>query len=225
VKPSDSPPIRYKGRTWIRVSPRRAIATMEEECRLSEKQRSRNVPFDIMPIAHATLDDLNLELFLRECLPASLPAVTVAQNGRSDEQKLSSLRFATVEAPPIPTIIGLLVTGKYSRQFIPGAYIQFLRTAAFLDDDRLEELWPDVLDNHEVINNVSIANDPNKLALLRHYRSLIPMAQEAHKPMFWLKPADGAIGAHLQAVQTAYQDFQQLATMIAERTGVKLPDA
>jgi hypothetical protein len=45
-----------------------------------------------------------------------------------------------------------------------------------------------------------VANDPHCLALFKHYRSLMPMAMEARKPMFFLKPADGAIGAHVQAV-------------------------
>lgn len=71
--------------------------------------------------------------------------------------------------------------------------------------------------------NVVIAQDPYCLALLKHYRSLMPLAQEAHKPMFHLKPADGAIGAHVQAVHTAYQDFAVLAREIAKRTGVPMP--
>jgi chromosome partitioning protein len=66
-------------------------------------------------------------------------------------------------------------------------------------------------------NAVSILDDPHKLALLRHYRSLMPMAQEARKPMFHLKPADGAIGAHLQSAQQAYQDFKDLALAIKSR--------
>jgi chromosome partitioning protein len=64
---------------------------------------------------------------------------------------------------------------------------------------------------------ISILDDPHKLALLRHYRSLMPMAQEARKPMFHLKPADGAIGAHLQSAQQAYQDFKDLALAIKGR--------
>jgi cellulose biosynthesis protein BcsQ len=70
---------------------------------------------------------------------------------------------------------------------------------------------------------LAISQDPNCLALLKHYRSLMPLAQESHKPMFHLKPADGAIGAHVQAVQSAYQDFERLAREIARRTGVLLP--
>ena len=46
-----------------------------------------------------------------------------------------------------------------------------------------------------------VENDKNCLAQLKHYRSLMPLAMEAHKPMFHLKPADGAIGAHVEAVR------------------------
>ncbi|MEB3357999.1 MAG: AAA family ATPase [Synechococcales bacterium] len=66
------------------------------------------------------------------------------------------------------------------------------------------------------------AIDPSCLALLKHYQSLMPMAQEAHKPIFHLKPADGAIGAHVAAVKNVYWDFKDLAQKIAERTGVVL---
>ncbi|MCX6841967.1 MAG: AAA family ATPase [candidate division WOR-3 bacterium] len=60
------------------------------------------------------------------------------------------------------------------------------------------------------------------LSLMKHYRSLMPMAMEAHKPMFFLKPADGAIGAHTAAVSACYEDFKQLAIRIAENCGVAL---
>lgn len=62
-----------------------------------------------------------------------------------------------------------------------------------------------------------IADDPYCLALLKHYHSLIPMAMEARKPIFLLKPADGAIGAHYQAVQRAYSDFRSLTEKIIEQ--------
>lgn len=65
--------------------------------------------------------------------------------------------------------------------------------------------------------------DPFCLKTLKHYRSLMPMAMEAGKPMFFLKPADGAIGSHAQAVQGCYKDFQRLTRRIAERCGVALP--
>jgi len=64
--------------------------------------------------------------------------------------------------------------------------------------------------------------DPYCLAMLKHYRSLMPMAMEARKPVFTLKPADGAIGAHVEATRNAYDDFLTLARRIAERCGTSL---
>ncbi len=70
---------------------------------------------------------------------------------------------------------------------------------------------------------VSVENDPHRLALLKHYQSLMPLAQEARKPMFQLKPADGVGGAHLEAVRNVYGDFHALAEQIARRTGIRFP--
>jgi chromosome partitioning protein len=52
----------------------------------------------------------------------------------------------------------------------------------------------------------------------------MPMAQESHKPIFHLKPADGAIGAHVSAVRNVYQDFKSLAKKIAGQTELALPN-
>lgn len=60
-------------------------------------------------------------------------------------------------------------------------------------------------------------SDGHCLARLKHYRSLAPMAQEAHKPIFQLTTADGAIGSHAQAVKQAWSDFKALAVAILER--------
>ena len=64
--------------------------------------------------------------------------------------------------------------------------------------------------------------DENCLATLRHYRSLIPMAQEARKPVFHLTNADGAIGSHAAAVSGAFEDFRALAYVIRKRIGLTL---
>ena len=65
------------------------------------------------------------------------------------------------------------------------------------------------------------AHDEHCLATLNHYRSLMPMAQEARKPMFQLRAADGALGAHIHAVQDCYRDFKALATAIAAKCGIR----
>ena len=61
--------------------------------------------------------------------------------------------------------------------------------------------------------------DGNCLARLKHYRSLAPMAQEVHKPIFALTAAEGAIGSHAAAVRDAYSDFKALAVAILARIG------
>jgi cellulose biosynthesis protein BcsQ len=67
-------------------------------------------------------------------------------------------------------------------------------------------------------------DDPYALALLKNYRSLMPMAMEVNKPMFFLKSADGAIGAHQEAVSKCYKDFEKLAAKIAANAGVAFPN-
>lgn len=63
----------------------------------------------------------------------------------------------------------------------------------------------------------AIDDDEHLLAHLKDYRSLMPLAQEANKPMFMLKPADGAIGAHQKAVMGCYEDFRSLAKKIFDK--------
>ncbi len=60
------------------------------------------------------------------------------------------------------------------------------------------------------------------LATLKNYRSLSPLAQDARKPMFALRAADGAIGGHATAVRNCYEDFVNLATQIARQIGLTL---
>ena len=69
-------------------------------------------------------------------------------------------------------------------------------------------------------NIPAVVEDPYMLALLKHYRSLMPMAMEANKPIFFLKSADGAIGAHQEAVSSCYKDFKGLAGKIAANAGI-----
>ena len=61
------------------------------------------------------------------------------------------------------------------------------------------------------------------LATVKHYRSLVPLAQEARKPIFQLTVAVGAIGSHAAAVKDARYDFKDLARKIVDRIGVPAP--
>jgi ATP-dependent DNA helicase RecG len=80
VHPSDTPPFRFKGQVWIRVGPRRAIATLEEERRLTERQIAGVRNFDQRPCTGSTLEDLLIEPFRAEYLPRIVDQGVVAEN-------------------------------------------------------------------------------------------------------------------------------------------------
>ncbi len=69
---------------------------------------------------------------------------------------------------------------------------------------------------------ITDGKDPHAIALLKNYRSLMPMAREARKPIFHLKPADGALGAHLTAANSAGKDFGSLARELLSRAGIQI---
>jgi ATP-dependent DNA helicase RecG len=151
VQPASRPPVRYDGRTWIRVGPRRAIATVQEETRLSEKSLVRSLPFDVQPCHLASLNDIDIRRFLEEYLPAAIALDILEANQRSDKEKLVSLRFCSPGASPQPTNMGVLVMGREPRQFFSADYIQFLRidgrelTDPILDQKEISGAMPDLL--------------------------------------------------------------------------------
>jgi ATP-dependent DNA helicase RecG len=73
----------------------------------------------------ANIDDFDIELFQHFYLPNAVAPEVKRQNKRKPGDQLKALRFLTPEG--IPTILGMLVIGKDPHNYIPGAYIQFLR--------------------------------------------------------------------------------------------------
>lgn len=139
VQPSDTPPVRYRGRIWIRSGPRRAIATPQEERILNEKRRYRDIPFDIQPLPTCDVSTLSRVLFEQGYLPNAFAADVLAVNERSYEQKLASCRMIASIVDPTPTLLGILVLGVSPRDWIPGAYIQFLRIDGVNLSDPIED--------------------------------------------------------------------------------------
>ncbi len=127
VEPSDSPPVRHGGRIHIRIGPRRGIASAQDERILNEKRRHRDKPFDVHPMPSARIEDLDRRLFEVEYLPSAFAPEIVALNDRSYEQRLAATKMIASADEPIPTVLGILVLGTRTRDFLPGAYIQFLR--------------------------------------------------------------------------------------------------
>jgi len=129
VAPSDSPPVRYKGRMYIRIGPRRGIASAQDERILNEKRRYGDLPFDAQPVPTATLSDLIQLEFEQAYLPSAVATDVLAANDRSYEQRLAATKMIASADDPTPTVLGLLVLGVRTLDFLPGAYIQFLRIA------------------------------------------------------------------------------------------------
>lgn len=149
VQPSLSPPVRYKGVVWVRVGPRRARASGEEEQRLSEKRRFKDLPFDSRPLSGSEISDLDLDLFQRVYLPSAVSPEVLAENHRTIEQQLASLHFIARDLTP--TIGGILSIGLDPGAWVPGAYVQFLRldgteiTDPILHQEELSGPLPDLL--------------------------------------------------------------------------------
>ncbi len=127
VQPSDSPPVRCKGTIQIRIGPRRGIATAQDERILNEKRRYGDIPFDIHPIPSAALDDLDLPYFEHEYLTQSIAPDILAANDRSLTEQLAATKMIASPDDPTPTVLGLLVLGKWTQDYLPGGYVQFLK--------------------------------------------------------------------------------------------------
>lgn len=150
VEPHDAPPVRLSGRIWISVGPTRREATASEEARLAERRRAKELPFDLRAVDSATIDDLDIDLFLRTYLRAAVDPEIIEANNRSLEQQLRSLRLLARNGNQ-PTVLGCLVLAKDPTLFVPGAYVQFVRyagnsvTSAIRDEERIDGPLSDVL--------------------------------------------------------------------------------
>lgn len=127
VWPADAPPVRFGGRIWIRIGPRRGLASGQDERILNEKRRHHDRAFDTHPIRGCPLSELNRVVFESEYLPQAIAVDVLAANRRSYEERLASLGMIASVDDPTPTVIGLLTLGKSPRTWIPCAYVQFLR--------------------------------------------------------------------------------------------------
>lgn len=147
VQPSESPPVRFKGTIHIRTGPRRGIATAQDERILNEKRRYGDIPFDLHPSPTADISDLNLVRFENEYLPQVVATEILEANERTSEERLVAAKMIAPGDERIPTVLGILVIGKNPQDFLPGAYVQFLR----IDGN---ELADDILDSEEICGTI-----------------------------------------------------------------------
>lgn len=128
VSPSDLPPVSYKQQVWIRVGPRRQIASEAEERILTERRVSHARTFDARPCLGSTLTDLVPDLFLNTYRQQAFAPEVVAANHRELHRQLASLRFYDLNND-CPTNAGILLFAKDSRYWLSGAFVQFLRVS------------------------------------------------------------------------------------------------
>jgi ATP-dependent DNA helicase RecG len=127
VFPAEMPPVRFKGRVWVRVGPRRDVATEAEERVLLERRAAAaSRTWDARPSREARLGDLSLDLFTTTYRSSAVDTEVVAANHRSLEHQLAALRLFDVREGA-PTNAGVLLFGKDPLFFSPGAYVQYVR--------------------------------------------------------------------------------------------------
>lgn len=127
--PADAPPVRYKGRIWIRVGPSQRLATAQDERILSEKRQYRDRTFDIHPVRGSSISDLSRAAFEDDFLPKAIAPDVLAANERTYAERLAATAMIASMGDPTPTVVGILTLGKAPRTWIPSAYVQFLRIA------------------------------------------------------------------------------------------------
>lgn len=126
VTPSTATPVRYHGRVFIRIGPRKDVASAEEERILAERSSSFLSTFDMNPCREATLDDLDLDMVKRLYLPQAIDAETLESDTRSLTEQMASLRLYN-KRHNCPTIAAMVLFGKDPKRFLPGCYIQYVR--------------------------------------------------------------------------------------------------
>ncbi|MCL2324933.1 MAG: putative DNA binding domain-containing protein [Proteobacteria bacterium] len=172
VKPSDLSPVRYKGQVWLRVGPRKAIASEQEERILMERRVAQARSFDALPCSEAELSDLNEELFLLGYRRRALSEDVIAANHRTLQQQLASLRFYDLRHH-CPTHAGVLMFVPRPAHFLPGAYVQFLRlagdngTSEVIDTKAIHGDLASLLQTLDLLIDVNIRTRPVFVSTLR----------------------------------------------------------
>ncbi len=128
VQPATYPPVRYRGRVWVRIGPRKSLASEAEEKMLIERRLSNAQTFDALPQLGASLADLDLPLIRRDFLPNAVAADVLAEDKRPIEEQLASLGLFDLRHA-CPTNAAIVLFARKPSRFLPGAYIQYVRYA------------------------------------------------------------------------------------------------
>lgn len=125
VTPSFDTPVRYRGRTFVRIGPRRDIATPQEERILSERCAASLPTFDTRPCREATIDDIDTDVIIHEYMPKAIASDVLISDSRQLTEQLASIHLWNLQWN-CPTYAALIMFGKNPKFFMPGAYVQFV---------------------------------------------------------------------------------------------------
>ncbi|MCO6025571.1 putative DNA binding domain-containing protein [Prevotella cerevisiae] len=126
VQPSYFTPVRYRGRIFVRIGPRRDIASEDEERILTERRTANMATFDVMPCLRAKLTDIDVEGIRNGYLPKTISEEVLVVDRRSIEEQMASVGFYDLEHH-CPTYAAIILFGKNPKLFLPGAYIQYVK--------------------------------------------------------------------------------------------------
>jgi ATP-dependent DNA helicase RecG len=146
VQPSEFPPVRYRGRVWVRVGPRKSIATEAEEKILTERRLSNVHTFDAMPCLGTTLDDLDIAIIKKEYLPKAVAEEVLSEDKRTIDKQLASLGLYDLRYN-CPTNGAIVLFGLNPERYLHGSYIQYVR---FKGKDRAG----DIINEHKFSGNL-----------------------------------------------------------------------
>ena len=128
VLPSLLPPVRYRGRTFVRIGPRRDIASEAEERILLERRTSYMATFDAMPCLGASIKDINTEYIKNDYLPQIVDPDLLASDRRDLKEQLSAIHLYDLEHD-CPTNAAIILFGKNPQYYMHGCYVQYVHFA------------------------------------------------------------------------------------------------
>ena len=136
VYPALVPPVRYRGRTFIRMGPRRDIATESEERLLLEKRASYMATFDATPCFGASLNDIDTQFIEHQYLPHIIDADILATDKRPLKEQLAAIHLYDINND-CPTNAAIILFGLNASFFLHGCYVQYVH---FAGEDKGSEI-------------------------------------------------------------------------------------
>ena len=128
VSPSLLPPVRYRGRSFVRIGPRRDIATEAEERILLERRTSYMATFDAMPCLGATINNIDVNFIKQDYLPQVIDTEVLASDKRDIKEQLASIHLYDL-THDCPTNAAIILFGNNPQYYLHGCYVQYVHFA------------------------------------------------------------------------------------------------